>query len=95
VRPIAIYTAARLAIFVVLTAGLYLLGMRGLLLVAAAVLLSMPLSYLLLGRQLAGVTNWLEQRRTEKQDLRAELRGPDDEPSKADSEPAETEKADD
>jgi hypothetical protein len=75
VRPIAVYTGARLAIFVVLTAGLYLLGLRGLLVLAAAVLLSMPLSYLLLGRQLAGVTDWLEQRRTEKANLRGELRG--------------------
>jgi NADH:ubiquinone oxidoreductase subunit K len=71
------YTAGRLAIFVVLTAALFVLGMRGLLLVAAAVLLSMPLSYLLLGRQLAAVTSWLEQRRAAKADLRAELRGPE------------------
>jgi Protein of unknown function (DUF4229) len=74
VRPIAIYTAARLAVFVVLASVLYLLGLRGLLLLALAVLLSMPLSYLLLGRQLAGVTNWLEQRRTGRADIRADIR---------------------
>ena len=49
-------------------------GLRGLFLLALAVLLSMPISYLLLGRQLAGVTSWLEQRRTDKSELRAKLR---------------------
>jgi hypothetical protein len=58
----------------VLASALFLLGLRGLLLLALAVLLSMPISYLLLGRQLAGVTSWLEQRRTEKADIRAKLR---------------------
>jgi hypothetical protein len=79
VRPIAVYTAARLAVLVVLVAGLYLLGLRGLLLLASGVLLSMPVSYLLLGRQLAGVTEWLEQRRGKRAELRAELRGPAEE----------------
>jgi uncharacterized protein DUF4229 len=78
VRPIAIYTAGRLGILVVLVAALYLLGMRGLLLLACAILLSMPASYLLLRRQLADVTQWLRQRRTEQDSLRAELRGEDD-----------------
>jgi ABC-type transport system involved in cytochrome bd biosynthesis fused ATPase/permease subunit len=75
VRPIAVYTAARLAIFVVLAAVLWLLGLRGLLVFALAVLLSMPVSYLLLGRQLAGVTRALEQRREYRAQLRARLRG--------------------
>jgi Protein of unknown function (DUF4229) len=84
VRPIAVYTAARLAVFVVLAAALYLLGMRGLLLFAAAILLSMPLSYVLLGRQLAGVTDWLQQRRTDKADLRARLREDGEPPTSED-----------
>ena len=73
-RPIAIYTAARLAIFAVLAAGLYVLGVGGLLGLAIAVVLSMPLSYLLLRRQLADVTAWFEQRRAEKADVRADIR---------------------
>jgi hypothetical protein len=75
VRPIAVYTAARLAVLVVLAAALYLLGLRGLLLIACAILLSMPASYLLLRRQLADVTEWLQQRRGERADLRSRLRG--------------------
>jgi membrane-anchored protein YejM (alkaline phosphatase superfamily) len=69
------YTAGRLAIFVVLAAALWLLGLRGLIPFALALLLSMPLSYLLLGRQLAAVTQWIEQRRAQRADLRARLRG--------------------
>jgi hypothetical protein len=75
VRPIAVYTAGRLAIFVVLAAVLWLLGLRGLILFGVALLLSMPVSYLLLGRQLAGVTAWLTERRSRQADLRSRLRG--------------------
>ena len=75
VRPIAAYTAARLAIFIVLAAVLWLLGLRGFILFALALLLSMPLAYLLLGRQLAAVTRWIEERRAHRAELRARLRG--------------------
>lgn len=79
-RPIVVYTAARAAIFVVLGAALYLLGLRGFLLFAAALLLSMPASYLLLRRQLAAVTRWMETRRADRVELRAKLRG-DEQPA--------------
>ena len=74
-RPITVYTAGRLAIFVVLAAALWLLGLRGFILFGLALLLSMPVSYLLLGRQLAAVTRWIEERRAQRADLRARLRG--------------------
>jgi len=75
VRQIAVYTAGRIAIFAVLGAALYLLGLRGFILFGLALLLSMPVSYLVLGRQLADVTSWIEARRSRRAELRARLRG--------------------
>jgi hypothetical protein len=77
VHPIAIYTAGRLAVFVVLAALLWLLGLNGLLLFGLALLLSMPVSYLVLGRQLAAVTRSIEERRARRAQLRSQLRGED------------------
>ena len=75
VRPIAFYTAGRLAVFAVLAAVLWLLGLRGFILLALALLLSMPVSYLVLGRQLTAVTRSIEERRARRARLRAQLRG--------------------
>ena len=62
-KAFAVYTAGRLLVFVGMAAVLYLVGLRGFLLVAAALLLSLPASYVLLARRV---------------DLRARLRGDDD-----------------
>src|SRR5262249_23627655 len=75
VRQILVYTAARLAVFVVLLAALWLLGLTGFLLFALALGLSMPVSYLLLGRQLDAVTRTLADRRARQSELRSKLRG--------------------
>ena len=49
--PVLVYTASRLAVFVVVAAVLALLGMRGILLLLVAVLVSGLLSFVLLSRQ--------------------------------------------
>jgi Mn2+/Fe2+ NRAMP family transporter len=49
-RSVLAYTAARLALFAAAAGVLYLLGARGLLLFALAVLLSGPVSFVLLSR---------------------------------------------
>jgi Mn2+/Fe2+ NRAMP family transporter len=49
-RSVLAYTAARLALFTAAAGVLYLLGARGLLLFALAVLLSGPVSFVLLSR---------------------------------------------
>jgi len=49
--PVVVYTSSRIAIFVVVAAVLALAGMRGVLLLAVAVLASGLLSFVLLGRQ--------------------------------------------
>jgi ABC-type transport system involved in cytochrome bd biosynthesis fused ATPase/permease subunit len=49
--PVLRYTSARLAVFVVVAAVLALLGMRGILLLLVAVLVSGLLSFVLLSRQ--------------------------------------------
>jgi hypothetical protein len=77
VHPIAIYTAGRLAVFAMLAALLWLLGLSGFMLFALALLLSMPVSYLVLGRQLAAVTRLVEERRARRMRLRSQLRDED------------------
>ena len=81
-KAFAVYTAGRLLVFVGMAAVLYLVGLRGFLLVAAALLLSLPASYVLLARQRAAMTQEVEhgvaERRARREDLRARLRGDDD-----------------
>jgi hypothetical protein len=50
-RSTIAYTTARILLFVVVTVLLYLVGARGILLLAAAVLVSGIVSYVLLSRQ--------------------------------------------
>jgi predicted permease len=82
VRSFAVYTAGRLLVFVTTAAVLYLLGLRGFPLVLMALLLSLPLSYLLLARAraafVADVERRVAERRARREDLRSRLRG--DEP---------------
>jgi len=56
---------------------LWLLGLNGFMLFGLALLLSMPVSYLALGRQLDAVTRAIEERRARRAQLRSQLRGED------------------
>ncbi len=81
-KSAAVYTAGRVLIFVVLAALCWLIGLRGFLLAAVALLLSVPVSWFALARQRAAMAADVERRLTERQarraDLRAQLRGDDD-----------------
>jgi multisubunit Na+/H+ antiporter MnhG subunit len=81
-RAFLVYTAGRLLVLVGVGMLLYGLGLRGLLLAAVAVLLSLPLSYLLLARQRlalgAEVERKVEARRERREELREQLRGDDE-----------------
>ena len=80
-RTFLVYTAGRLLVFAGVAAVLYLLGLRGFLLVAAALLLSLPVSYLLLAGPRAALGAEVERRvagrRARREDLRSRLRGDD------------------
>jgi hypothetical protein len=79
--PALVYTAGRVAVFLAIAAVLYLLGFRNYILLLLALVLSMPLSYVVLRRQREAfaqqVSGRLDRRRAEKERLRAELRGDD------------------
>jgi hypothetical protein len=79
ISPAVTYTAGRLALFLVVAALLYAIGFRTFALVLLALVISMPLSYLVLRRQreafAAQVAQRVEHRRAEKEKLRADLRG--------------------
>jgi hypothetical protein len=81
VRAFLIYTAGRLLIFLAVAAVLLLVGLRGFPLVLVALLLSLPLSYLLLAAPRAALGGELERRvaarRARREDLRSRLRGDD------------------
>jgi Zn-dependent protease with chaperone function len=81
VKSAALYTAARVLIFLVLAGLGWLAGLRGFLLVFVALLVSMPLSYYFLARQreafAADVERRVTDRRTRRGDLRSQLRGDD------------------
>jgi C4-dicarboxylate-specific signal transduction histidine kinase len=80
--PALVYTAARIALFLSVAVVLYLVGFRTFALVLLALVISMPLSYVVLRRQreafAAQVERRVEHRRAEKEKLRAALRGDDD-----------------
>ena len=78
-----VYTLLRIALFGVLFGVLWLFGVRGLLGAIIALLLSVPLSFVLLARPrqalVAGVTGQVEARRARTSELNAQLSGrPDD-----------------
>lgn len=81
-KSIAVYTVSRLAVIAVLLVVGYAVGLRSYLLVFAAIVVSLPASYLLLRRQRDKVTGELARRGAERADrkasLRAQLRGGDD-----------------
>jgi hypothetical protein len=82
VKSAAIYTAGRIVVFAVLAGLLWLVGLRGFLLVFAALLLSIPVSYFFLARQrnalAADVERKVSNRQARREDLRSQLRGDDD-----------------
>jgi hypothetical protein len=82
VKPFLMYSGARVLLFVAVAALLYAAHFRGLLLGAIALLLSLPLSYVLLARQRTAFAEDVErrvaQRRERREDLRSRLRGDDE-----------------
>jgi len=84
VKAFAVYTAGRVLVFAGVAALLFAVGLRGFVLVMAALLVSLPVSYVLLARVradfAADVERRVSARRTRRQDLRSKLRG-DDEPA--------------
>ena len=81
-KSAAVYTAARVLIFLVLAGLGWLAGLRGFLLVFVALLVSVPLSYFFLARQreafAADVERRVNDRRARHEELRSQLRGDDD-----------------
>jgi len=79
--PVLAYTLGRVACFAAVAAVLYLVGFRSWVLAMAALLLSMPLSWVLLRSQRSAfavaVSHRAERRRAERERLRAALRGDD------------------
>jgi hypothetical protein len=84
VRSTAVYSAARIGIFLLLAGLGWLVGLRGFLLIVVALVLSLPASWFLLRKQrdamAADIERKVSSRRTRREDLRAQLRG-DDEPT--------------
>ena len=84
-KAFAVYTVGRLLIFVGLAAVLYVLGLREFLLVLAALLLSLPVSYVLLVGPRARLSDEVERRisarRARREYLRSQLRGDDETPA--------------
>ncbi len=74
-KPLLVYVVGRFAIFAVLLLVLWLVGLGGLLGAAVALVLSVPLSYLLLRRQREEVTAALQRRSQAKAEFRSRLRG--------------------
>jgi hypothetical protein len=81
-HPGVAYTLYRFGVFVLVAAALYAVGFRAWLLVLAALVISAPISFLLLRRQREAfarrVEGRVERRQAEKARLRAALRGDDD-----------------
>jgi hypothetical protein len=84
VKAFAVYTGGRVLVFAGVAALLFAVGLRGFVLVMAALLVSLPVSYVLLARVRADFAADVERRvtgrRTRRDDLRSRLRG-DDEPA--------------
>ena len=80
-RALLVYTVGRVLVLFAVAGLLYAVGLRGFLLAASAVLLSLPVSYLLLARQrhafAADIERRVGERRARRADLRAKLRGDD------------------
>ena len=80
-KSVAVYTVGRFLVLAVLAGLLWLVGLRGFVLVFATLVLSIPASYYFLQRQrnalAADVERSLAERRSRKDQLRSQLRGDD------------------
>lgn len=74
-NPYLLYTFCRLAIFLVVAAVLYFLGFSPLLLIALALIISLPLSAVLLKNQRARLTEDMSRRMQARRDRQERLRG--------------------
>lgn len=79
VRPFVVYSVGRVLVFAVVAALLFVAGLRSFPLVLLALLVSLPLSYVLLRRQREAFAAEVERRVAERKErqsrLRAALRG--------------------
>ncbi|UJP39909.1 DUF4229 domain-containing protein [Cellulomonas palmilytica] len=60
--PVLVYTLLRLALFAIMTAVFWAVGMRSWLAPLAGLLVAWALGYVLLGRQRRAAAAWVEQR---------------------------------
>ena len=78
-RAFAVYTAGRVLVFAAVAAVLFVFGLRGFVLVMVALLVSLPVAYVLLARLRANFAEDVERRltarRVRREDLRSRLRG--------------------
>lgn len=78
-RAFAVYTAGRVLVFAAVAALLFVFGLRGFVLVLIALLVSLPVAYVLLARLRADFAEDVERRlaarRVRREDLRSRLRG--------------------
>ena len=83
-KAFAVYSVGRVLVFAGVAALLFVVGLRGFVLALAALLVSLPVSYVVLARARADFAAVVErrvtQRRARREDLRSRLRG-DDEPA--------------
>ncbi len=77
-RAVVVYSLGRAAIFLATAALLALVGLRSWLLVLAALVVSLPISYFALRGPRAAFAAQVERRARERRELRAKLQG--DEP---------------
>ncbi|MBA2553607.1 MAG: DUF4229 domain-containing protein [Geodermatophilaceae bacterium] len=79
IKPLAIYLLGRLAAFAILLALLWAVGVDGFVAVLIALVVSVPLSYVVLRRQRDDLTAALlhraQRKAVEREELRSQLRG--------------------
>lgn len=78
VKAVAVYTVCRIAIFAILLAVLWAANLGSYPGILFALLLSMPASYFLLGKQRAALATAISKRREDQAKVRARLRGASD-----------------
>jgi hypothetical protein len=86
-KAVVVYTACRIAIFAVLLALLWAANLGSYPGILFALLLSMPASYFLLGKQRAALTTAINERREARAAVRARLRGGSDGESDREQDP--------
>jgi Protein of unknown function (DUF4229) len=84
-HPFVVYTVGRFAVFAAMAAALYLLGFRSWALAFAALLLSMPASYVVLRPLRKAFARELERRRDERRERARLDDDADDTPARPDA----------